>query len=123
MNTTKNVQGLSLVPEVDTGQYWKPSHLKNILVDTLSLNSEHRSRVQDDPKLILDDLRQAQLVSFLDRLEALADLRVLGKRFKLLEQAEVLEPIFSSDALRNQVGKFRVGLVNKPSGSDTYERA
>lgn len=123
MNTTKNVQGLSLVPGVDTGQYWNPSHLRDLLVDTLSLNSEHRSRVQDDAKLILNNLCQSQLVPFLDRLEALANLRILSKRFELLEQAEILEPVFSSDTLRDQVGKFRVGLMNKSSGSDTYERA
>jgi hypothetical protein len=84
------------------------------------LDGEHRRRVQNDAKLVLDDLRESQLVPLFDCLEALANLRVLSKGLEFLEQAEVFEPVFSSNTLGDQVGKLGVGLMDKSSRSNTY---
>lgn len=88
-------------------------------MDTLSLNCEHRGRIQNSAQFILDNLGQSQLVPLLDSLEALSDLGILSEGLEVLEQAEVLEPLFSSDALSDEVRELRVGLVDESSGSDT----
>ena len=90
-------------------------------MDTLGLNGKHRSWIQDNAKLIFHDLRQTQFVALLYRLEALADLWVLRKRFELFEQAEVLEPILSADTLSDQVGEFRIGLMDESPRGDTFQ--
>lgn len=89
-------------------------------MDTLGLDREHGSGIQDGAKFILNNFGQSQLVLLLDSLEALSDLRILGERLKLLEQAEVGEPVFGSNTLRDEIRELGVGLMNESSRGDAW---
>jgi hypothetical protein len=123
VDTAKDVQGLSLIPGRKTVSPIESLPVFHLLMDSLGLYGKHRSRVQDDTKLVLNDFGESQLVAFFNRLEALANLRVLSEGLEFLEQAEVLEPFFSSNTLSDQVGKLRVGLMDESARSDTYDTA
>lgn len=79
------------------------------------MNREHGSRIQDGAQFIFDNFGQSQLVLFLDSLETLSDLRVLGEWLKLLQQAEVREPVFGSNTLGDQIRELGIGLMNESS--------
>jgi hypothetical protein len=89
-------------------------------MNSLGLDGKHGSGIQDDTQLILNDLSESQLISFLDSLEALSDLRVLREWLELLEQAEIRKPVLSPDALSDEVGKLGVCLMNESSRGDTW---